>query len=72
MNDTYVYVVELPEGVNEAVTPCPGGYTVYINACLTMEEQQKAFDHAMRHITNDDFSKDDVQSIETDAHRRAG
>jgi len=70
--DTYVYIVDLPCGIDEAVTPCIGGYTIYINAKLTMEEQCKALEHALYHIQNDDFSKDNVQQIEEEAHRKVG
>lgn len=69
--DTYIYIVDLPCGIDEAVTPCIGGYTIYINAKLTMEEQCKALKHALYHIQNDDFSKDNVQQIEEEAHRKA-
>ncbi len=31
-------------------------------------QQMKAYLHAMKHITGDDFQKDDVQSIEYLAH----
>ncbi len=72
MYDTFIYVVNLPNGINEAVTPCIDGYTIYINANLSLEEQYKAYHHAMWHIQNDDFSKDNVQEIETDAHRKVG
>ena len=68
--DTYIYIVDLPCGIDEAVTPCIGGYTIYINAKLTMEEQCKALKHALYHIQNDDFSKDNVQQIEEEAHRK--
>ena len=70
--DTYIYIVNLPTGIAEAVTPCMDGYTIYINANLTIEEQYKAYNHAMWHIQNDDFSKDNVQEIESEAHRKAG
>ena len=70
--DTYIYIVDLPTGINEAVTPCVGGYTIYINAKLTMEDQCKALNHALWHIQNDDFSKNNVQEIEAEAHKKVG
>lgn len=45
-----------------------GSYTVFINTRLNYEQQMKAYLHAMKHITGDDFQKDDVQSIEYLAH----
>jgi len=66
--DVYVYLVELPDGINEVVTPCLGGFTVYIDNKLTYEERLQAYQHAMHHILNNDFEKHDVQEIETAAH----
>ena len=54
---------------NEIVTQNPdGGYTVLISARLCQRKQFEAYRHAMRHIKNYDFEKDDVQTIEADAH----
>ena len=39
-----------------------------VSASLNYEKQMKAYLHAMKHITGDDFQKDDVQSIEYLAH----
>ena len=50
------------------VTPCQGGYTVYINDALWRDEQEEAFKHAIRHIENNDFDRYDVQNIEMEAH----
>lgn len=44
-------------------------YTILINARLSYEGQLKAYQHALRHINDDDFQKDDVQSIEYSAHQ---
>jgi hypothetical protein len=66
--DIYVYVVELPPTIREAVTPCAGGYTVYINRRLTHERQMEAYRHALTHIDDKDFLKSDVQAIEAAAH----
>lgn len=66
----FVYLVKLPPGINEAVLPCLEGYTIYIDSCLTWEGRQKAYDHAMEHIENGDFEKNDVQKIEHEAHKK--
>lgn len=68
MYDVFVYFVDLPAGISEMVTPCPDGYTIYIDAGLDREHMWKAYQHAMRHIKNRDFEKDDVQGIEGAAH----
>lgn len=68
LDDIHVYQVELPDSVHEAVVPSFCGYTVYINKNLGYEQRKKAFAHALLHIKNNDFEKDDVQQIEADAH----
>ena len=71
MDDVFVYFVELPEGINEAVMPCLDGYTVYIDKRLSDYAQQRAYNHAMKHIENNDFEcEEDIQTIEARAHRR--
>ena len=53
----------------ELVTPNEDGtYTVLINARMSYETQRKALLHALGHILNDDFAKDNVQEIEAAAH----
>lgn len=43
-------------------------YTVLLNARLTHERQLEAYYHAIRHIQNNDYEKEDVNKIEFDAH----
>lgn len=68
MDNIYVYCVPLPDGVNEMVTPCADGYTVYIDVHLDKEHRIDAYNHAVRHVTSGDFEKTDVQMIESVAH----
>lgn len=68
MDDVFVYVVDLPTGVKEAVLKCADGFTIYISGRLGSEERKEAYDHALRHIQNDDWSKADVQAIEWECH----
>lgn len=67
-DDIYVYFVDLPDNTKEAVLPCDGGYTVYINKKLPHDKAVKAIRHAVSHVIDDDWSKDDVQFIESAAH----
>lgn len=39
-------------------------YTILINARLNCEQQMEAYQHALRHIMNNDFDKDNVNEIE--------
>lgn len=69
MDDVFVYYVDLPSGINEMVTPCLDGYTIYIDARLDNKEREKAYRHALFHIQSNDFEEDDVQTIELRAHK---
>lgn len=69
-NNIYVYLTRLPgNGIREVVLPCLDGYTIYLDERLTHEQQVKAYHHALWHIRNRDFEKDDVGRIENEAHR---
>lgn len=72
MIDYAVRIIQFPPGkVREAVTEDANGFaTIFLDANLTYENQQERFLHAIRHLANDDFSGDDVQEIETEAHRK--
>lgn len=67
-NNIYIYIVDLPDRIDEMVTPCFDGYTVYLNARLTYAGRVRAYHHAMRHIDRNDFDGYNVQDIEKDAH----
>ena len=54
---------------NEAITEnedCT--YTIFINNNLSMAKRLKAIQHALEHIEENDFEKDDVQEIEYKRH----
>lgn len=58
--------------VNEAVTENEdGSYTIFINNRLCEAKRMKAVCHALSHIFNDDFRKEDVQNIEFVAHNES-
>ena len=68
MDEVFVYLVDLPPGINEMVTPCCDGHTIYIDKKLDNIHRIKAYEHAMEHISHDDFNKNNVQEIEAVAH----
>lgn len=69
MFDVFVYFVKLPEGLKEMIAPCSdGSYTIYLDENLDPWSREKAYNHAVEHITNNDFCKCDVQQIEWEAH----
>lgn len=70
--EVYVYLVDFPAGIREAVTPCFGGYTVYIDQKLDRGSQIRAYEHALRHIQHGDFySEKSADQIESAAHERS-
>jgi hypothetical protein len=69
MVDIFTYLVELPDGINEAVLSCVGGYTVYIDPRQSNDGMKRSYVHALHHIQNADFEKSSVQEIESQAHK---
>ena len=71
-DNVYVYIVDLPVGITEMVTPCLDGYTIYLNSRMSTEAQRQGYLHALFHIQNHDFEReDDIQKIESEAHKSA-
>ena len=68
MDRIFIYTVDLPDDLNEMVTPCADGYTVYLNQKLDRRGQLKAFHHAIDHIAGNDFDGGYVQEIELLRH----
>lgn len=70
MYDIQIRLLDFPTNkVTETVTQnADGSYTIFLNSKLTQERQLESYLHAMRHITNNDFEKTDVQEIESEAH----
>ena len=69
MDDVYVRLIKMSPRLHEFVTPCDEGYCVYINEALDRPHMLKAYAHALEHINNEDWNKDDVQEIEAEAHK---
>lgn len=67
-DEVFVYIIDLPPKISEMVCPCDGGYCVYLNARLSQAAREQAYRHAMWHIENNDWERDDVQQIELEAH----
>ena len=72
-DDVYVYIVDFGvSNVTETVTQNDdGSYSVFLNARLSYEAQVKGYYHALCHIQNNDFEKNDVDSIENKCHKIA-
>ena len=54
--------------VNEMITPCENGYSVYIKEELPEEKKVEALYHAYVNKKNNDFTRSDIQDIEARAH----
>jgi len=68
--DYQIQLIRFPNNkVHETVVSNEdGSYTIFIESSLSREAQKKAFIHAMRHILGNDFTKEDIDKIELDAH----
>lgn len=69
MDEIYVYLVDLPNGIREMVAPCSDGYTVYIDRNLSESDKYDAYWHAVEHIERNDWDKLDVNQIESDVRK---
>lgn len=70
MIDCNVKLIKFPSSsVHEAVTENEdGSITVFLDKNATRESQWKRFQHVMRHLAGNDFEKENVQTIEVNAH----
>lgn len=68
MDEVYTYLVDLPDGIDEMVTPCLDGYTGYIDKNLSWEQQKKEYDHIVAHLSKKHFEESNVQKAECEAH----
>ena len=67
LDDLFVRIV--PNlSVNEMITPCENGYSVYIKEELPEEKKIEALYHAYIHKKSNDFKNIDIQDIESRAH----
>ena len=67
--DVNVFLIDFPNSGREMVVPNEDDtYTILINAKLSRDGQLKAYEHAMKHIMQNDFAEQNVQAIEAAAH----
>lgn len=61
-----VYVLNMDTKIEEQVVLNEdGSFSIFINARLNCERQMLAYQHALTHIMNDDFSKESADEIES-------
>lgn len=64
MNEIIVRLMPLPAGVRAFTIPdAEGDYNVYLNCCLSAEQQRRSLQHEQLHISRDDFYKDCRASV---------
>ena len=65
----YVQFLNMDTAIKEQIFQNrDGSYTIILNSRHTHENQLMAYYHALTHIVNDDFEKDNADSIELCAH----
>lgn len=68
--DLNIQIIDCDTIIKESVCPNEdGSYTIFINARHTAEQQHVSYLHAIAHILNGDFEKENVNEIEINAHR---
>lgn len=67
--DVNTILIDMDVMIPEHVVENPdGSYSIFLNSWLTHERHIESYAHAMRHIQNGDFEKQDVNRIELEAH----
>lgn len=69
MEDINVQLLNMDTMIPEhLVKNADDSYTIFLNARLSQENRLKSYWHALQHIQDEDFLKEDVQMIEKKAH----
>lgn len=58
MGEIFVHKIELPAKIKGTTVLKDGDYIIFINSLLCEETQQKALEHELAHITNNDLYND--------------
>ena len=71
MDDINVQILDMDTKVPEhLVKNNDDSYTIFLNARMSHENQIASYYHALKHITEDDFQKENVQEIEKSTHNK--
>lgn len=69
--DINTKIIDMDVLVGEQITAnSDGSYTIFLNARLSHERQLEAYSHALRHIRENDFCKENADKIEVQAHQK--
>ena len=71
LDDINVQILDMDTKVPEhLVKNNDDSYTIFLNARMSRENQIASYYHALKHITEDDFQKENVQEIEKSTHSK--
>lgn len=72
MNEVTTRLINLPTTVRAFTTrDTEGDFNIYLNARMNDIQRMEAYQHEMKHITNDDFYKNgSIDAIEAHLHRK--
>ena len=63
--DIGVYFLNMDTAVHEEVhLNTDGSFSIFINVRISHEQQMRAYHHAIKHIMENDFNKENVDDIE--------
>lgn len=69
LDDINVQILDMDTKVPEHIVKNnDDSYTIFLNARMSRENQIASYYHALKHITEDDFQKENVQEIEKSTH----
>lgn len=69
LDDINVQILDMDTKVPEhLVKNNDDSYTIFLNARMSRENQIASYYHALKHIIEDDFQKENVQEIEKSTH----
>lgn len=71
MDNIYTRLINMDTSVTEQVVKNGDDtYTIFLNARLSWEQVMLGYAHAMHHIVNGDFDRENADRIETASHSR--
>jgi hypothetical protein len=71
--DFNVVLIDLDEMIGESIMQnSDDSYTIILNSKWSAEMQKRCFCHALDHIRNNDWEKNDVNQIEKERHDESG
>lgn len=69
MEDVNVQIINMDTKIPEQIVKNKDdSYSIFINAKLSHDRQIEAYYHAIKHIENGDFEKENADKIELNAH----